>query len=213
MKKISYILGILLLTAIGAVNTHAENRLTAVVTPIDTDHYTIDLNLENTDAFISFQADLILPEGFQLTEKSLQASSRLSGFAVEATMLSGNRLRVVGYSENISQIAAGTGAIVSLKIENNTDIVITSPTITLRNLLFTKANYEEITLMGSIVDLNPGEVVEGDLNRDGKLTIADVSLLVQKVLEGETNSFYDINKDSRVSVSDITALVNMLLQQ
>ena len=213
MKKTIYIFSVLFLLCAGALKGQAENTLTAVVTPTDGQHFTVDLELSNTDAFISFQADLVLPEGVTLQENSLQTTARLSGLTVEASMVSSNRVRVVGYSNTNTKITAGSGKMLSLVLVTREDVELNSAALTLRNLLFTKANYEEVTLMGSTVDLVAGETVEGDLNGDGILTTADVSLLVEKVMAGATGTKYDINKDGRVSVSDVTALVNILLKQ
>ena len=213
MKKTIYIFSVLFLLCAGALKGQAENTLTAVVTPTDGQHFTVELGLANTDAFISFQADLVLPEGVTLQENSLQTTARLSGLTVEASKVSSNRVRVVGYSNTNTKITAGSGKMLSLVLVTREDVELNSAALTLRNLLFTKANYEEIILMGSTVDLVTGETVEGDLNGDGILTTADVSLLVEKVMAGATGTKYDINKDGRVSVSDVTALVNILLKQ
>ncbi len=213
MKKTIYIFSVLFLLCAGALKGQAENTLTAVVTPTDGQHFTVELGLANTDAFISFQADLVLPEGVTLQENSLQTTARLSGLTVEASMVSSNRVRVVGYSNTNTKITAGSGKMLSLVLVTREDVELNSAALTLRNLLFTKDNYEEIILMGSTVDLVTGETVEGDLNGDGILTTADVSLLVEKVMAGATGTKYDINKDGRVSVSDVTALVNILLKQ
>ena len=213
MKKTIYIFSVLFLLCAGALKGQAENTLTAVVTPTDGQHFTVELGLANTDAFISFQADLVLPEGVTLQENSLQTTARLSGLTVEASMVSSNRVRVVGYSNTNTKITSGSGKMLSLVLVTREDVELNSAALTLRNLLFTKDNYEEIILMGSTVDLVTGETVEGDLNGDGILTTADVSLLVEKVMAGATGTKYDINKDGRVSVSDVTALVNILLKQ
>ena len=52
----------------------------------------------------------------------------------------------------------------------------------------------------------------GDVNRDGNVTIADVTALVNIILgKGETNALADVNKDDSVTIADVTALVNIIL--
>ena len=58
----------------------------------------------------------------------------------------------------------------------------------------------------------------GDVNRDGSVTIADVTALVNIIL-GKDNgdapiydhTAADVNKDNSVTIADVTALVNILL--
>ncbi len=60
-------------------------------------------------------------------------------------------------------------------------------------------------------------VVAGDVNRDGTISIDDVTALVNIVLgKDDANSQYDhtaadVNKDGSVTIADVTALVNQIL--
>lgn len=54
----------------------------------------------------------------------------------------------------------------------------------------------------------------GDVNRDGSITIADVTALVNIIL-GKTTEYSselaDVNQDNAITIADVTALVNMIL--
>ena len=54
----------------------------------------------------------------------------------------------------------------------------------------------------------------GDVNKDGKITIADVTALVNIIL-GKTTTYVerlaDVNGDHKVTIADVTALVNIIL--
>ena len=57
---------------------------------------------------------------------------------------------------------------------------------------------------------------EGDLNDDGKVTITDVTILVNRLLgKQEKGKFFifdaDVNVDDAVSISDVVSLVNIIL--
>ena len=67
---------------------------------------------------------------------------------------------------------------------------------------------------------NPGYFSEkqaflrGDVNGDGKVTIADVTALVNIILGKTTNynaAVADINDDTKITIADVTALVNIIL--
>ena len=63
--------------------------------------------------------------------------------------------------------------------------------------------------------------VLGDVNRDGDVTIADVTALVNIILgkatEGDSNNYdfkaADVNGDDGITIADVTALVNMILRK
>ena len=57
-----------------------------------------------------------------------------------------------------------------------------------------------------------GSTVVGDVNKDGTVSIADVTALVNIVLaSAEPNDKADVNGDGEVSIADVTALVNIIL--
>ena len=59
--------------------------------------------------------------------------------------------------------------------------------------------------------------IEGDVNKDGKLTIADVTALVNIILghpgEDVDMDAANVNGDEKVTIADVTALVNKILKQ
>jgi hypothetical protein len=56
-------------------------------------------------------------------------------------------------------------------------------------------------------------VIVGDVNKDGRVTIADVTALINMLLSGEdVFPEADVHQDNRLSIADVTALINMLLE-
>ena len=51
----------------------------------------------------------------------------------------------------------------------------------------------------------------GDVNQDGTVSIADVTALVNALLDEKEDAVFDVNNDGTVSIADITALVNIVL--
>ena len=52
----------------------------------------------------------------------------------------------------------------------------------------------------------------GDVNGDGKLSISDVTGIINELLSGdELPAYCDVNGDGMVNITDVTALINMLL--
>ena len=66
---------------------------------------------------------------------------------------------------------------------------------------------------------NPGYFTEksaslhGDINGDGKVSIADVTELIDILMSGEpAPAWADVNGDGRVNINDVTSLINYLLR-
>ncbi|MBR1550946.1 MAG: family 16 glycosylhydrolase [Muribaculaceae bacterium] len=64
----------------------------------------------------------------------------------------------------------------------------------------------------------PPTMLTGDVNKDGEISVADITALVNIILENETPAIADfptadVNKDNEISVADVTALVNIIIEQ
>ena len=57
------------------------------------------------------------------------------------------------------------------------------------------------------------EPLKGDVNRDGKVNVSDVTALVNMILGvvPKDEETADVNKDEKINVSDVTALINIIL--
>ena len=56
--------------------------------------------------------------------------------------------------------------------------------------------------------------ITGDLNGDGKVSITDVTSLIDYLLthdSGDMNPVADVNHDGKVTVADVTDMINYLL--
>ena len=63
----------------------------------------------------------------------------------------------------------------------------------------------------------PGSAVRGDVNRDGNISIADVTALISTLLSGESEApnilgkaAYDCNQDDKITIADVTVLISYL---
>lgn len=62
-------------------------------------------------------------------------------------------------------------------------------------------------------DTSQPTLLTGDVNRDGRVNVSDVSTLINMILgiEPMDQEAADVNGDGRVNVSDVTALINIIL--
>ena len=60
------------------------------------------------------------------------------------------------------------------------------------------------------------EIIPGDVNSDGKVSVSDVVYLILYLFKGGAEPFppckADVNDDSKVSVSDVVWLINYLFK-
>ena len=84
-------------------------------------------------------------------------------------------------------------------------ITLTNPTTSMQNLYGIEVRYAKASL-------------RGDVNRDGFITIADVTALVNIILGKDNVQPYkydhdaaDVNEDGPITIADVTALVNIIL--
>ncbi len=85
-----------------------------------------------------------------------------------------------------------------------------------RNVSF--ANGALVSTADNPIILNCRSLLRGDVNRDGQITIADVTALVNIILgkdNGPTpvydHAAADVNTDGSITIADVTALVNIIL--
>ena len=65
----------------------------------------------------------------------------------------------------------------------------------------------------NIVGTDTEQGLKGDLNHDGVIDIDDLNLLINVILNGESNDLdtEDLNGDGKVEVDDLNALINVIL--
>ena len=74
---------------------------------------------------------------------------------------------------------------------------------------------ERIAWMDEELGFDPNSRERGDVNGDGSIDIADVTLLIRYILSGDATGVWvaaaDCNQDGDVNISDVTALISMVL--
>ena len=70
--------------------------------------------------------------------------------------------------------------------------------------------------MDSQLGYDPNAFLRGDVDGDGEVAIADITTLINYLLNGDETGVdlnaADCNEDSEVSIADVTALIAYLLQ-
>ena len=70
---------------------------------------------------------------------------------------------------------------------------------------------DRIAWMDSQLDYDPSAALQGDVNVDGEVNIADINAVISMILSGSTASEGDVNGDGEINIADINAIVDIIL--
>ncbi len=133
------------------------------------------------------------------------------------------------YDEDITvklykNIYGNTGTLVQapskrVHIEPNESVTVT---FNLDNVLdgwkyFVKSYYyssgEQVSLAGTstYTIVFPAPAIQGDVNGDGEVNIADVNAVIDMVLSGNQDNKGDVNGDGEVNIADINLIIDIIL--
>lgn len=183
----------------------------------------LSVKMKNEVQTEGFQFDLYLPHGVNfvidkngnpVAYLSNQRTSSQSTNTFEAAIRPDGALRVFAASTNGSVIAGNDGEVctILLYIVNNMKagtypLILKEIALSDVNAVSYRENYVKSTLEIET------DAIWGDVNGDGRVSISDMSLLID-ILLGESGGDYpnaDLNGDESVSITDVTTLIDYLL--
>ena len=172
----------------------------------------VEILLENEAEYTAFQTDLYFPEGLTIDRQSVALTGRKSSdHMIVTNVLVDGGLRLMSYSMGVNPYSGYSGALVTFRVVADESLTLPAVVVQKRTR-FTQVSGSEITLDGSSCMVS----CPGDVNVDGKTTIADVTALINYLLSNDVStgnvSFADVNEDQHVSIADVTSLINLLLK-
>lgn len=173
----------------------------------------VEILLDNEEQYTAFQTDLYLPEGLTLDLQSVALTDRKSSdHMVVTSVLVNGAVRVMSYSLQLQPYSGTSGALLTFRVAASEDMSLPA-TFVLKNTRLTKVNGEKITLANGGCTVSNLKI--GDVNSDGSVSVADVTALIGKVLNGSALTDYmacaDVNADGIVNIGDVTALISKVL--
>ena len=105
-----------------ATSALAQNSLIIPDASGDTgDTISVSLQIANSDSFVAFQTDILLPSQVNYLAGSAQVSSRAGDHALSAEIITGHTLRIVVYSASQSAFTGSSGEVLSFQLILNSD--------------------------------------------------------------------------------------------
>lgn len=68
-----------------------------------------------------------------------------------------------------------------------------------------------LTLALALTTLGANAAIQGDVNDDGEVNIADVNAVINAILSDNPTAAFDVNGDSEVNIADVNALIDIIL--
>lgn len=160
----------------------------------------LSINLRNTEDITSYQTEIYLPEGitadYQVNDKGkirIASISQERGDAADFTFSSSfpeegsyNRVNVLCYSTDGTTFYGNEGEVATLTLNVDPSVAVGDYTITYKNVVVSnnKDTYRQSNDLTSIVSIEEADL-KYDVNGDGKVDIADLTSLVNYLLNLE----------------------------
>ena len=190
------------------------------ITALYGDTIVIPVKMFNEASIISFQTDIFLPEGLELLQEDgeyvIDPSERMTRtHSISSNDVSNGAVRVICYSSNYKPFTGNSGDDLFYLTVKMADDAEGDYAIQLRNTLLTTSNFEEIAAPDVAANVYVKSYLLGDANNSRTVTITDVVVTSQYVLEMNPQPFVfeaaDVNFDGNITVTDVSRIAWMVL--
>lgn len=181
---------------------------------------TVSIILDNEVEYTAFQTDIYLPEGLTVEQEDGEyifdlTTRKARDHNLAAQLQQDGSIRLMSYSPKINAYKGNSGALVTFCVTASDEFAGTA-SILLHKTLFTTVSGSEVPFADETCTVTgPAALLMGDVDGDGRISIADVVAIIDMLLEGRTNiadhPAADYDGDSRITVADVTALIDYLL--
>ena len=184
------------------------------------DTIVVPVKMTNADNFIAFQTDIILPEGLELLQEDgeyiIDPSERMTRtHSILSNDVSGGAIRVICYSSNYRPFTGESGDdlfYITIKIADDAE---GDYTIQLKNTLLTNTDFIDIAAPDVASNVYVKAYLLGDANGSGSVSVTDVVVTAQYILEMNPTPFIfeaaDVNLDEYITVADVARIAWMVL--
>lgn len=197
-----------------ALNVESQS-LTVVNLPVE---------MTNTKAVTAFQFDLYLPDGIYVSSTkeddevlyniTFNGERAKSSHVIAAEPQGEGILRVVAYSNMNAAFADNDGVIVNIALAVG-DVADGNYQIELQNIRMVTEDEQEMLAPDHSATIVIRNLLQGDVNSDGKFSMLDVVMMVNAVLEKAQTNFNaaaaDLNGDGKITMVDVVGVLRLVL--
>jgi hypothetical protein len=169
--------------------------------------------MENEESVTAFQFEVSLPEGVSLV--GCELTDRKSDQTLSFSELPNGNYQVVALSLTSKAFKDSEGALVNLQLATEKEMEAGEYDVTVKNIELTTTDENALHPADCTAKLTVTDVMVGDSNGDGKISITDAVAIVNYILSKPSSSFAveaaDVNMDAKVTITDAVAIVNKIL--
>lgn len=181
----------------------------------------VPVMLDNDVIYSGLQTDIYLPEGLSIEEEDDEyiidlTERKDNSHSVACWRQANGAIRVYISSSSTAAIKGNSGAIMLISVKAADDFRGPA-TMALRNTICAEPIGTKHVLQDETCNVSggTGSILAGDVDGDGRITIGDVTALIDMLLAGNASvTDYpqaDFDGDGRITIGDVTALIDHLL--
>lgn len=185
------------------------------------DTIVIPVSMQNESIITAFQTDIYLPVGFELVNVNGEYQVSLSDRKGRDHVIMVNdapdgALRVLSYSPTLKAFKNNEGELFYFTVKVPEGVSGTFP-IWLRNTILTSTDEEELYAIDALSNVSVTNIIKGDVNNDGIVTVSDVVTTARYILNYNPEPFVfeaaDMNGDGKITITDVVKIANLILDQ
>ena len=173
----------------------------------------LPVSMENEECVTAFQFEVSLPEGVSLV--GCELTDRKSDQTLSFSELPNGNYQVVALSLTSKAFKDSEGALVNLQLATEKEMEAGEYDVTVKNIELTTTDENALHPADCTAKLTVTDVMVGDSNGDGKISITDAVAIVNYILNKPSSNFAveaaDVNMDTKVTITDAVAIVNKIL--
>ena len=200
-------------------NIYAPNFLTVTAdNSYQGDDVLLHVSLANYDAISGFQFDIAATEEYSINTADIVKTARGNGLSVSARRVDETTLRVVAYLMG-GAIAPGEGELMTIRLKPEASQTLGQHSVSIRDVMLATEGMEDKNAGTATQQVNymAGELVVGDVNYDGVVSVIDVIATINHILQDPPITFSrkaaDVNGDNGISVVDVIGIIDIILNQ
>ena len=185
---------------------------------------TLSLKMNNTKEITGIQCDIYLPEGmtfakdedgYYMAELSTERTTATKTNIFDAVLQSDGALRILASSTKSAAFSGNSGEVATIVINVSENMADGDYPIVIKSIELSdkSGNNYSVSRVKSTVTVASYQL--GDVNADGKVNVADITVIANNILNLPNTTFIeaaaDLNGDGKVNVADITCLANLIL--
>ena len=176
--------------------------------------------INKTKDICSFQFDVNMPAGFDLAKDSegnyiIELGDRGDDHVFSSLNRGNNVVRVVCTSLTNTPFTGNSGVLCKLKFVTSSDLSDGTYDINITNIAASNTSAQDIPMPDIKGSVTLKSFVRGDVNNDGKISVADATAATTFVLGNQLPSFIfeaaDMDGSGEVKVNDVTAVIGLVL--